>query len=302
MNDEARQEGARKGRGERDTETPADHRVGGVTIGDVGGGIHGATLAGRDVIETTIDRLVYNVFEDRAQLQEQGDRAAVLASMRRIWIDHALTRGPSGPARAAPILEVWSDAVFSPWDMIVDRSGEARERLPAGATVAELFLTGEGSLLLLGEPGVGKTLALLELARQAITRAQEDPVLPIPVVLDLAWWTDARQTLSAWLLDMCHRKYGISWALASAWLENDELALFLDNLDRIAPSRQREGCVRAINGFLQEHGLMPVVVCCRTAEYEKMNTRLQLQDAVCLHRGESTDQGRSQKVHRRGRC
>lgn len=263
------------------------NQSGGVMIGDVEGGIHRSTIAGRDVIETTIDQLVHNVFEDSTQFQEQRDRAEVLALMKRIWITNVLNRAPPGPAQRTPIFEVRPDAVSNPWQMIVDASVQTRELLPAGTTIVDLFLTMGGSLLLLGEPGTGKTSVLLELARQAIAWAEEDPTQPIPVVLDLGWWADGRQKLSAWLLNLLQHRYCIPSELARAWLKNDELALLLDGLDKVAPPKRREACVQAINDLRQEHGLMPIVVCCRTIAYEALQTRLQLQGAVCLHRSES---------------
>jgi predicted NACHT family NTPase len=44
------------------------------------------------------------------------------------------------------------------------------------------------SLLILGEPGSGKTTTLLKLTRQVIARAQTDPTQPLPVVFNLASW------------------------------------------------------------------------------------------------------------------
>jgi hypothetical protein len=57
--------------------------------------------------------------------------------------------------------------------------------------------------------------------------------------------------------------------------------LLLDGLDEVK-LECREACVQAINEFRQEHGLAPLVVCSRIADYEALTTRLKLQGAVRL--------------------
>ncbi len=275
--------------GSTDTGRAPDQPGNGVRIGDVEGGIHRATIAGRDVVETTIDELVYNVFGDEAVFQEQHGRADMLALMQRVWITHVLEPSLSDVTRLTPVYEVRPDAVLSAWEMVIDTSEQKRVMLPVGTTVVDLFVEMEGSLLLLGDQGVGKTTALLELARQVIAWAEQDPAQPIPVVLDFEWWTGRRRQFSVWLMDLLCSTYHTKPQVARAWVENDELSLLLDGLDKVKPQKRRERCVQAINDFREEHGLMPIVVCCRSAAYETLKTRLQLQGAVCLQRLESPE-------------
>lgn len=55
-----------------------------------------------------------------------------------------------------------------------------------------------GKLLILGDPGAGKTTTLMELAEALITRAETQPDHPIPVLFDLASWKDSHQSLKDW--------------------------------------------------------------------------------------------------------
>ncbi|GHO57787.1 hypothetical protein KSB_62620 [Ktedonobacter robiniae] len=55
----------------------------------------------------------------------------------------------------------------------------------------------------------------------------------------------------------------------------------LDGLDEVDP-QDRPACVAAINKYRQEHGLLPIVVCCRTGDYNEMAVKLVLGDAVLL--------------------
>jgi adenylate kinase family enzyme len=138
------------------------------------------------------------------------------------------------------------------------------------------------TLLILGEPGSGKTTMLLELARDAIARAEGDAKHQIPVMFNLSSWTDTKQTITDWLVGELDTEYGIRKKIASDWIENDDLLLLLDGLDEVLPER-REACARAINDFRREHGLLtPLVVCCRSEEYKTLSNRIYLGGAVCL--------------------
>ena len=122
---------------------------------------------------------------------------------------------------------------------------------------------------------------LLELARDTIARAEEDPTQPIPVVFNLSSWAEERQSIAEWLVEELNVKYNIPKRIARPWVENDDLLLLLDGLDEVK-QEHRDACVEAINGFRQEHGLAPVVICSRVADYEALTTRLKLQGAVLL--------------------
>jgi hypothetical protein len=100
-------------------------------------------------------------------------------------------------------------------------------------------------------------------------------------VFNLSSWAEKRQPIAEWLVDELNVKYNIPKKIARPWVEHDELLLLLDGLDEVQ-SELREACVKAINDFRQEHGLTPLVVCSRIADYEALTTRLKLQGAVLL--------------------
>jgi predicted NACHT family NTPase len=74
-----------------------------------------------------------------------------------------------------------------------------------------------GLLLILGEPGSGKTTTLLELAVNLISRANADAKERVPVVLNLSSWKK-KQPLAEWIARELSEKYRVPVTLTD---END---------------------------------------------------------------------------------
>ncbi len=138
-----------------------------------------------------------------------------------------------------------------------------------------------GSLLILGEPGSGKTTTLLELARALLTAAEEDDRRPVPVVFNLSAWTAAGESFRDWLAGELAAKYLIPRKVGRAWLGERRILPLLDGLDEV-PVEQRSACVEAVNGFAEEIRV-GFVVCCRLREYlDLLPVRLSVRGAVRL--------------------
>jgi len=164
---------------------------------------------------------------------------------------------------------------------------EVAEPKPRSIEIVRIFNRMNQALLILGEPGSGKTTTLLELARDAIVRAKEDPTQPVPLVFNLSSWAEKRQSISDWLLDELDTTYKIPKTVALPLVENDDqnnaLMLLLDGLDEVRAGC-RDACVKAINEFRSEHESTPIVVCSRLAGCEAQTTQLKLKGAAVLQR------------------
>ncbi|MEQ8465745.1 NACHT domain-containing protein [Coleofasciculus sp. E1-EBD-02] len=163
--------------------------------------------------------------------------------------------------------------------------------LPEGTRAIDIFgeLENKRTMLILGEPGAGKTTALLEIARELVNDAREDNTLPIPVVLNLSsWGADRKQkSLDKWLVEELNRFYQFPRFICESLIKNQQLLLLLDGLDEIGAldnevnqDWQREACIRAINQFLRSHEKTEMVVCSRLNEYNLISERLDCQCAV----------------------
>ena len=255
-----------------DTGQHANKQPGGVTVGNVIGGIYNSIIAGRDVM---VNVLTGSTGEQRAQ----RNRRAMLELVRNTWVKGVLEQSLHGAVMIELGMEERADAVEHPWDMVLQMPDRPNRELPPGTKIVDVFDEMNGSLLILGEPGSGKTTMLLELARDTIARAEQDPAQPIPVVFNLSSWAEKRQPIGDWLVDEFYDKYKVQPGIARPWVENDDLLLLLDGLDEVKQEYQ-EACVRAINDFGQGHGGVPIVVCSRAADYRMLTTRLKLQGAV----------------------
>ena len=141
---------------------------------------------------------------------------------------------------------------------------------------------GQGrTLLILGNPGAGKTIALLQLAQRLIERIEQNFSIPMPIVFNLSSWAKDRKTIVDWLIDELLEKYQVPKSLSEPWIRQQQLIPLLDGLDEVNAD-YRNDCVRALNEFI---GLFPqteVAVCSRVRDYEALTERLQISSALCL--------------------
>lgn len=163
--------------------------------------------------------------------------------------------------------------------------GGRKTQLESGKPIIEAFDEFDiaGRLLILGNPGAGKTTLLLELARDLIARAQQNPNYPIPVLFELTNWRDDNMAIANWLKADLKFRHNIPEKITRQWLIKEKLVPLLDGLDELGLSRQKK-CIDQINEFLQSNSsLLPLVVCCREEEYQQGETILsKLRGAVSL--------------------
>jgi hypothetical protein len=172
------------------------------------------------------------------------------------------------------------EAVDAPWKYTVEVS-DAANSAPLDDRDVSAIYDATGLLLILGEPGSGKTTTLLDLARTLLERARGDLKERVPVVLNLSSWKK-KQPIAQWIFGELTGKYRTPRKIARFWLQHDYLLPFLDGLDEV-PTASRPDCVAAINAFIEKSSPSGLVVCCRRLEYEwLLPERLKLNGAICL--------------------
>ena len=212
---------------------------------------------------------------------EHRELRVLLSKVKHFWIEGVLDRA----IQRADLLELGKDtqpgAVANPWEAVLELPYEGSRPVASGKGIADVFDELEHSVLILGQPGSGKTTTLLMLVRELMTRAESDSALTVPVVFHLSSWVDSHQPLKTWLVGELNDKYQIPKRIGETWLQNQRLLLLLDGLDEVT-AENRIACVEAINQFARETGLPGMAVCCRLEQYEELPVKLALNGAICL--------------------
>lgn len=241
--------------------------------------VEGGTVSG-----VSIRQVIGNVFvgaDEETQARRRRYLCILLDKVRDFWVDGVLERSIAGAGLIPLGKRLQPEAVERPWEGLVPEAAPAAAALPPEKPMVDLFGEADHALLVLDGVGSGKTITLLELAREAIERAEQDPLQPVPVVLNLSSWTKLRQSIAEWVVEELNTKYQIPTRLGRQWLEENELALLLDGLDEV-DARRRPACVAALNDFRRDHGLVQIGICCRTEAYGTTGHRLKLSGAILL--------------------
>ncbi|HEY4035307.1 MAG TPA: helix-turn-helix domain-containing protein [Ktedonobacteraceae bacterium] len=219
----------------------------------------------------------------RRRVTNRGDenRQRMLRRVRFYWITGVLERSLYHATLITLGLQEQPGAIEPPWRLAVAELDLPPRPLPAGTRITQVYDEADGELLILGEPGAGKTSLLLELARDLLDRAEYDQSHPIPVIFPLSSWAIKQPPLADWLAEELHTKYRVPLKIGQEWIETNHLLVLLDGLDEVTEVA-RSACIKAINAYQQAHGLVPIVVCCRRGEYFMQATRVALRRAVLV--------------------
>jgi hypothetical protein len=174
--------------------------------------------------------------------------------------------------------------VRRPWDSQLRTANNREQPLTPNTHIADVFDRRDvgGKLLILGAPGAGKTTTMLDLAAVLVQRANLDSTEPMPIMVNLSSWQNAKQSLEDWLLGELKLKYGVSPKLGQRWLTEQKLLPLLDGLDEL-PAERQGPVVGQINDWMQSgHGPTRLLLCCRIEEYELHGEKLTLHGAVRL--------------------
>ncbi|MEO0841101.1 MAG: NACHT domain-containing protein [Cyanobacteria bacterium J06643_5] len=214
---------------------------------------------------------------------EYRQRKVLLNKVKNFWIENYLKKSLHNQVLFELGIKEKSDAIQTRFPGVEEFSEQSEQNNSKGTNITEVFQQmGMGqTLLILGEPGSGKTITLLKLAQSLIKRTEKDFSQPIPVVFNLSSWTIKQQAIDEWLIEQLFDRYEVDKSFGETWIREQQLILFLDGLDEVK-AEFRNDCVRELNKFTKSHGITEIVICCRIQDYEALEEQLTLQSAICI--------------------
>jgi hypothetical protein len=223
-------------------------------------------------------------------LAQVADQLA--AKVEKQWTKEAKMRGLDKPYPLPVSWDAADPSLTDAWDTLVKlaASGAGWPTPPPAGTWAAgpddlagkdrelievLSRVPTGRLVVLGEPGAGKTVLMIRLVLDLLVRRREIGRGPVPILVSVAFWKPTQQDLRSWLTSQLltgHRALANpppagreESTLAAALLADGLILPILDGLDEIE-EQYRGPAITLINDVLRPG--QQAVVTCRAREYQ----------------------------------
>lgn len=210
--------------------------------------------------------------ENALRATVNGVLAGLAREQAKQWRDEAIARRIQGPRLLPVLCRTAERYLFDHWSNI--RAGErSDEPLSFDGDVTEIDrlydLVPSGRLVILGEPGAGKSVAALRLGLRLLERRRSAD--RVPVVLPLASWNPSETGLWRWAAQRLATEHpelsaqtGFGTVLAEEVATPERLLLILEGFDEM-PAERRAVALRTLNESLDEH--THLILTSRTEEY-----------------------------------
>jgi NACHT domain len=151
-----------------------------------------------------------------------------------------------------------------------------------------------GRLVVLGEPGAGKTVLALELVIRLLDQRQRNEFGLVPVLISAAAW-DTNLPAEKWLSKYLSQQFGMSLRSATSLVRERRILPVVDGLDEmdtLGQTRRANVVVAALNSTMSGLDRECVIVTCRDDEYRALGAsvdRATHVEMVSLSGGEAAD-------------
>jgi hypothetical protein len=198
------------------------------------------------------------IYQNESQL-----RSACRAAHSKMRLPHA------GTSKLVPYEKLYVQPGIS-----LAESDSRRERGRFTGNVREL-LTHCTRLLVLGDPGGGKSTLSLKLTSDLCANSTNSSSAPLPLYVILRDYVDYfvsdRVPLLDYLTKMCAMKYQlkIPGEAIEYWLLNGKAVVIFDGLDELLDTSVRRDVVSMVEAFAHRFPLTPILVTSRKVGYEE---------------------------------
>lgn len=142
-------------------------------------------------------------------------------------------------------------------------------------------------LVIVGEPGAGKTVLLLELQICLLEKRRENRNIPVPVLVS-APACDVEMEWDDWLAEQISLQFSFPRRRANKLVSRQRILPLVDGLDEMDPAtlagesepERAEALVRALNESMRGRERAPVVVACRRREYDRLTEKISIDKAT----------------------
>jgi tetratricopeptide (TPR) repeat protein len=243
---------------------------------------------------TAVKRL-FDILRDPSVANHKGDqpddpfRSYVQYLYKRVvaYLDQSVIRmidlsteiAPDAVAKQPKHTDMF-DLLFSPHD--------PKDEAPTDfSNFREVFQYYEGRVLLLGEPGAGKTITLLALARDVAAARLDDSSKPLPLFGIIPSWDVYKQPRFADWLSGSYKDLNAD--AVSTEIDKGNTVLLLDGLDELGSNHLIDPKTPESETFDPRPRLMAaipennhVLVTCRVQDYADIGEKIVLKGAVTL--------------------
>jgi hypothetical protein len=166
---------------------------------------------------------------------------------------------------------------------IRDKTSTCGEETEAFDSFVDAFQYYGGQVLVLGDPGAGKTTTLMTYALRATNLRISDPASPLPLIARIAdWSTYGEPSVVKWM----SQKNGLDYTALVNLRRQGRLLLLLDGLDELRPSEVQKQTGDLKTKFLdtleKEIGSNQIIITSRSHDFSALNRKTRLRGAVTL--------------------
>lgn len=206
-------------------------------------------------------------------LQDPRRRKNLLETIHTYWIANQLNQNIHGEPIELSLH--YKPGAMGPYPrgLAFHQAGKKDQPIPPNYDLPQIFAESGRNLLILGQPGSGKTFTMLRLADALLTEAR-DLTAPLPIIVNLPSWAQKQLPLADWLAEELFIQHGTPHHVTRAGIAHNQFLYILDGLDGVTGA-VRDACVATINDFKTEH-LAEMVICCRSEEYGTLKEQLRM--------------------------